>query len=174
MGIEVKPKEKKSKAQVTSGLDYELAYSASKTGRLGDDGIIHYSPFELLELIKAGDDWAAAMFNEYVKAMKGVNQLKWSRGLKELLGVSDDVDATDQDIASGLLDKGGKLFFGLQSKDWPYLRIAENKERRVGLLVEVARGLDADQYESYINLILEKSKRWARAQEESEYETINT
>jgi hypothetical protein len=174
MGMEVKPQEKKSKAQVTSGLDYEMAYSANKTGRMGDDGIIHYSPFDLLELIKTGDDWAAVAFNEYAKAMYRVNQLNWSHGLKELLGVGDEVDATDKDIASGALDKGGKLFYGLQSKDWPYLRIDAKKQTRVGLIVEVARGLEVEQYESYINLILQESKRRAEAQEESQHETKYT
>ena len=57
------------------GLDFELAKSNVKKA---SDG---YSPWELLELA-ADNPWAARLFKEYVKVMKGCHQLEWSQGLR--------------------------------------------------------------------------------------------
>lgn len=70
-----------------------------------------YTPFGLLELLLYDDDdWAARCFGEYAEVFKGKRQLVYSRGLRELMGLSNvtDVDAASDDgnqpVVLALLD----------------------------------------------------------------------
>ena len=72
--------------QRTWGLSHELTKSSSKQGKRAG---VH--PFKL-----AAQDSTAALFLEYVHAMKGQRQLVWSRGLKAAVGV---VEKSDEEIA---------------------------------------------------------------------------
>lgn len=72
--------------QRTWGLSHELTKSSSKQGRRAG---VH--PFKLAAQVST-----AALFMEYVEAMKGARQLVWSRGLKAEVGV---VEKSDEEIA---------------------------------------------------------------------------
>lgn len=77
------PKGEKSKWT----LARELSKAASK--RTTDKE--HLTPFQILE--RAPDDkQMAAIFQEYVEAMKGKQQLRWSTGLRDLLGLEDEAE----------------------------------------------------------------------------------
>lgn len=73
--------------QTKWGLSHELTKSSSKSGRRAG---VH--PFKL-----AAQASTSALFIEYVHAMKGQQQLVWSRGLKAAVGVDDK---TDEEVAA--------------------------------------------------------------------------
>jgi hypothetical protein len=56
------------------------------------------SPFQLLEGFNNGSEHDGLLFQEYAEATKGKNQLRYSRGLKAMLLLDEDL--TDEDIAT--------------------------------------------------------------------------
>ncbi len=76
-------------------LARELSKAASK--RTTDSE--HLTPFQILE--RAEDDpQMAAIFQEYVAAMKRKQQLRWSTGLRDLLGLEDEPEAMEEEKES--------------------------------------------------------------------------
>lgn len=73
-------------------ITHELTKSGSK--KSGGDG--HFSMLELLEKYGNGDVLAGRLWREYAMTMKGRNQLVWSRGLRDLLGLG--VEKTDGEL----------------------------------------------------------------------------
>ena len=73
--------------QTKWGMSHELTKSSSKSGRRAG---VH--PFKL-----ASQASTSALFIEYVHAMKGQQQLVWSRGLKSAVGIEEK---TDEEIAT--------------------------------------------------------------------------
>jgi hypothetical protein len=74
------------------GLSNELAGAEKKEGHRGN-----YSPFELLALYDQGELWAGGLFQEYADATKGKTSLRYSRGLRDALGLSKEM--SDQEAA---------------------------------------------------------------------------
>ena len=73
------------------GVDREMAKSSSKSSVFG------CHPFELLceyagGLSDLSQEIRGDMFIDYAMAMKGKRQLYWSKGLKELVGITDKTD----------------------------------------------------------------------------------
>lgn len=105
------------------GIDHEVAKASTKAGRRAG---VH--PHGLLLRAGAGDTVAGARYIEFITAMKGKQQLRWSPGLKAACGLNDVTDAElveaadDDEILLCLLDSG----------NWS--RIQRTKARR--LLVE--------------------------------------
>lgn len=54
------------------------------------------NPWQLLESYLNGDKQAGALFQEYAAATKGLHQLQWTRGLRELVGLGREL--TDSEI----------------------------------------------------------------------------
>jgi hypothetical protein len=73
-------------------LDQEIAKSAVKKGKMNGR-----TPMQLLEDFDGGDSGAGRLFQEYARVFKGKKQLYWSRGLRDLLGLNDEVE--DEEIA---------------------------------------------------------------------------
>lgn len=73
---------------------HEIAKQVSKVARTESGR----TPFQLLKDSNNGDNKSAALYVEYVKAMKHARQLVWSKGLKELL--LDEEEKTDDEIAN--------------------------------------------------------------------------
>jgi hypothetical protein len=68
------------------------------------------SPWQLLEAAVQGDESAAVLWREYEQATKGKRCVVWSKGLKELLGVGEEL--SDEQIAGegdGGADEGVEL-----------------------------------------------------------------
>lgn len=65
------------------GADHELTNGSGKNGH----GL---TPFQLLAAYGQGDKRAGALFQEYAAAMKGANQLRWSVGLRDVLGIGQE------------------------------------------------------------------------------------
>jgi hypothetical protein len=85
-------------AHYVTKLDLELTGAESKLGA----GV---TPFALLAAAGRGDERAAALFREYAAAVAGLQRVRWSRGLKALLGVPEvsDLELAERDEA----DDGG-------------------------------------------------------------------
>lgn len=70
------------------GLSNELVDSGKKDKGQG------LSPFEMLAMFDDNPEryaWAGGLFREYAKAIKGTAAVRWSKGLKELLVVTEKV-----------------------------------------------------------------------------------
>lgn len=88
------------------------------------------NPFELLaDYCERGDKLAGALFVEYAKTFKGLRQLVWSDGLKELAGVDvmTDEQAAEQEVR--LLDsaKSDIRTGHFTPKEWAKVRAHRNE-----------------------------------------------
>lgn len=68
------------------GLEHEMTKGHIKKGK--NDGL---TPFDLLRLVDENPKYRQ-LFRQFADAFKGKNQLVWSRGLKDLLGVTNRTD----------------------------------------------------------------------------------
>ncbi len=85
------------------GLDLELTASESKQGE-------SFTPFGLLGLAGNGDLRAKALYIEYSEAIRGINRMRFSRGLKARYGFDDrDLKKESQEAKEQGLDSGDLL-----------------------------------------------------------------
>ena len=89
------------------GLSHELSKSSSKQGRRTGA-----HPFQL-----ATEKGRAALFVEYVEAMKGQRQLVWSRGLKAAVGIEE---LSDEEIAKQETERADDQI-PVQMSAWRYV-----------------------------------------------------
>lgn len=81
------------------GQSSEMTRHYAKQGASGErDGLLHFTPFQLLTWAGNGDEWAIRKFIEYSDAIEGKRAVTWSPGLKEALALQDD--RTDEEIAA--------------------------------------------------------------------------
>lgn len=81
------------------GQSSEMTRHYTKQGSAGErDGLLHFTPFQLLTWAGNGDEWATRKFLEYADAIEGKRAVTWSPGLKKALGVN--TDQTDEEIAA--------------------------------------------------------------------------
>jgi len=72
------------------GASSEITQAHAKIGSAGErDGMMHFTPFQLLVWAEQGDGWAIHRFREFADEVDGKRALTWSPGLKEKLGVLD-------------------------------------------------------------------------------------
>lgn len=111
----------------------ELARGNSKQARRGGR-----TPFALLaDYALAGDEEAGELFRDYAGAFKGKNHLRWSKGLREALGLSL-VPLTDQEAAELEIEPASLL--GLLSRyEWKVI-LAAGVRAKSDLLDVAAEG----------------------------------
>ena len=81
------------------GQSSEMTRHYAKQGSAGErDGLLHFTPFQLLTWAGNLDEWATRKFIEYAAAIEGKRAVTWSPGLKKSLGVNSDL--TDEEIAA--------------------------------------------------------------------------
>lgn len=81
------------------GQSSEMTRHYAKQGSAGErDGLLHFTPFQLLTWAGNQDEWATRKFIEYAAAIEGKRAVTWSPGLKKSLGVNSDL--TDEEIAA--------------------------------------------------------------------------
>lgn len=85
------PRNAEHEDKKTWRLDQEIAKSAVKKGKLNGR-----TPMQLLEDYDKGDTKAGRLYCEYARVFKGKKQLYWSRGLRDLLGLNDEIE--DEEI----------------------------------------------------------------------------
>lgn len=82
------------------GQSSEMTRHYAKQGSAGErDGLLHFTPFQLLTWAGNLDEWATRKFIEYADAIEGKRAVTWSPGLKKSLLGTDDT-ATDEEIAA--------------------------------------------------------------------------
>ncbi|RLD02864.1 MAG: hypothetical protein DRI56_13460 [Chloroflexota bacterium] len=119
------------------GLESELSRGDAKEGKEGG----HYSPYQLLAMYEQGTDWAGGLFQEYARATKGKTSIRWSRGLRDVLGLSKEL--TDKEAAEAQASENSYMLLRLTRAE--YKKIIYSGRRGVlGELLAVAEvGRDA-------------------------------
>lgn len=125
------------------GLEDELTKSPVKSAR-SENGVEHYSPFQLLELYLSGQKWAGAWFRDYATAMKGSKQLVWSKGLRAVLGLQ--TEKSDQELAEDLVEIGDQLLASLTWAQWKRVLASDARAE----LLEVADAGDQDRVKEFL------------------------
>ena len=92
-----------------------------------------YTPFALLESSQNGNEINGKLFQEYFRYMKGKQQLRYSKGLKELLGL---LDKSDEEICNEKIEQS-YLFMILSREQWKQIL---GNDIRAELLQQVANG----------------------------------
>jgi len=126
------------------GVEDEMTKAHIKKGR-GDS----LSAFQFLDKILEGDLRYEPLFKEHAKAMKGRNQLVWSRGLREYLKMEEEL--TDEKIAESQ-ESESELFAQIPLEVWAVIL---QKEKR-GEVLEACRGGE-ENLKIYLNNLI-KSK----------------
>ena len=93
------------------GVDREVAKGNSKSGRVAGR-----SPTQLLADFIDGDMQAGALWREYAAAFRGRSQLRWSKGLRDVLGLG--VDKSDAELAAETDENGSWLLAALTLNQW--------------------------------------------------------
>jgi hypothetical protein len=102
--------------------------------------------FELLQLHAEGERWAGPKFQEFAVAMKGVNQIRWSRGLRKLLSLG--VEVSDQELVEAPMESE-ILLAQLTFEQWGIIL----KRDKRGELLEVASQGSRDDLRVYLKAI---------------------
>lgn len=102
-------------------------------------GVAGRSPFELLASYGDGDKRAGDLFVEYARVFKGRNQLVWSRGLRDRLGLGGEVDdpAPVSDLVGDIEAVTEKTLLSLSREQW---RVVVRSDARSALLDVAALG----------------------------------
>lgn len=108
-----------TKSSVEWGAGNEIASQARKEGRVSG----HYTPFQILYELSQVQNIGVRMklmtaYVEYMLYTKQINQLAWSRGLKELVGVKHK---SDEELCEEEREKGNTVG-GLTIAHWHALR----------------------------------------------------
>ena len=101
------------------GISAEITQGQLKKSRKGNS----LTPFGLLNKASRGCQKSADLFLEYAKAMKRKSVLRWSRGLRDALGLQQ---LTDEEIAKLNLEESF-LLNHLTDREWDY--VVANKLR---------------------------------------------
>lgn len=109
-------------------ISHEMAKSPVKVARNGG-----YTPFAMLEESQNGNEKFGLLFQEYAKYMKGKQQLRYSKGLKELLGITEK---SDEEICNEKIEQA-YLFMVLSREQWKQIL---GNDIRGELLQQVANG----------------------------------
>ena len=109
-------------------ISHEMAKSPVKVARNGG-----YTPFAMLEESMLGNEKFGLLFQEYAKYMKGKQQLRYSKGLKELLGITEK---SDEEICNEKIEQA-YLFMVLSRGQWKQIL---GNDIRGELLQQVANG----------------------------------
>lgn len=94
----------------------ELTGAPEKVGKNGN-----LTVWQLIAGVLVSGDlqgYEAQMFREYAAAFKGCRQLAYSKGLRSLLGIAEDVK-TDEEVANDKLDGGEELVTIDKLLEWP-------------------------------------------------------
>ena len=142
-------------ACVVSRSDGQVASYVSKWGLqaelTGFEAKIseNLKPYQLLDLYEKGYEWAGRLWVEYAEAMKGRRQLGWSRGLRDLLGLGQELP--DETIAEQEPD--AEIVVSFTFEDW--LKVV-----RFGLLVDLLELIEVGDYFRFYQLLLMYGINW--------------
>lgn len=117
------------------GLDNELT-SIHKAAKKG-----HFTPFQLLALYREGHEWAGGLFQSHADATKGKTSLRWSRGLRDDMGLGREL--TDEELAEAGAGDDSHLMVRFTRSEWNQL-LYSGRQGVIGeLLIIAERGRKA-------------------------------
>lgn len=105
------------------------------------------TPLQLVAAAMTGDQHAARLWIEFYDVFKGQRQLWWSQGLKEKLGIAQEL--TDEQIAESALTDELELI-ALTDEILSALNKHERSKNARGVLLEIASGGNVDQVWSFL------------------------
>lgn len=108
------------------GLEHEVTKAAVKKGRQGGR-----NPFTLLMDAGNGDNQAAGLFIQYAEAFKGRNQLVYSKGLRNVLGMGRE--KTDAEIVEDKTDILDLILARLTREEYQGLYFSDNRAELLDL-----------------------------------------
>jgi hypothetical protein len=100
-----------AKVQDERALSLEMSRGDLKSGRGG-----RLMPFELLAAAGDGEAWAVPLWREYEAATKGRRCIGWSRGLRDQLGLGDELE--DEDVVLEDTTEQDELVATIVARDW--------------------------------------------------------
>lgn len=86
-------------ADSAESLAYEMTAGATKAGRAAGNERVSVTPFAVLSEAIAGDAGALRWWRNYEQVQRGRRRLLWSRELRGLLGLDDELDDDDATAA---------------------------------------------------------------------------
>jgi hypothetical protein len=101
-------------------IESELTQAHSKKGRDGNLG-----PFDILKAIAVGQKEWSTKFQEYSKAFKGRSQLRFSKGLRDILGLGKL--ESDEELAAKDQEEGAQFLGQLNPSQWSTILKAERR-----------------------------------------------
>lgn len=113
----------------SSGIASEVTLADVKAGRAGN-----LAPFQLLDL-----DDACGAWREYCEAVRGIRSILFSRGLRDLLGMGEEL--TDEELASE--DEGGEVVARVAFD--AYIKA---RRERPGVLADVLAAVASKDYDA--------------------------
>jgi len=116
----------------------ELTLGPDKVGRSD----LSLSPFQMLDAIRQGEKRYEPLFREYAEATRGKSLIRFSRGLREKLGLGE----FDQKAAAGDVRPEDYLLARLTREDWRLVLAGELR----GQLLEVANSGDPERIEAFL------------------------
>lgn len=129
------------------GIEHELTKAPTKKAH--KDG---RTPMQLLADYGNADMLAGRLWVEYATTFKGRNQLVWSKGLRELLGLG--IEQPDGEIAEQIPSDAVQLAL-LSKAEWKFIL---SKDKR-GELLHMATTLDYDDFQDWLNDTLGENLR---------------
>lgn len=120
-------------AKVKWGVEHEITKQPTKRGKKKGR-----TPTQLLADYGAGDIRSGEVWREYAMVFKGRNQLVWSRGLRELLGMG--TERSDAEIADEAPNES-ILYGKVSARQW---RILLRRDYRAALLTAVREMTEAE------------------------------
>lgn len=143
-GVDVRDGTYASQYVTKWGMDYEVTKGHIKKGR--EDSL---TPWDLLRQAEDNPKYAR-LFREFADAFKGKSQVRWSKGLKQLLQVdvkTDEELATETEQESIKIDEMAEMLFDLVKK--------YKKHAQVLHAVELDRKDNGSRYEDLIMSLAE-------------------
>jgi len=96
----------------------EMALGNLKQGR----AFGHYSPMQLLDEARNGSEWATNRFCELFQSTRGINSLRWSKGLKGRFGIGE---VSDQEITDGAAQPELQKFMDIIAEGFRRLPVSQ-------------------------------------------------
>jgi len=99
-------------------ISSEMALGNLKQGR----AFGHYSPMQLLDEARNGSEWATNRFCELFQSTRGINSLRWSKGLKGRFGIGE---VSDQEITDGAAQPELQKFMDIIAEGFRRLPVSQ-------------------------------------------------